>query len=277
MVRNVVRSLSLWIGIAGTTTLMYFVGAPIFLLTAPFDPLRRIGHWYATRWGRILCALNARWSVEVVGREKIPTDRPLVVVSNHQGVGDIIAVYFLDVHFKWISKAANFYVPCMGWFMFHAGYIPLHRGRKDSIRRCMDRARWYLDRGVSILFFAEGTRSKDGSVLPFKGGAFKLAVDGQFDILPLGIGGTRDALPKNTWRFNEERTPMKVVVGDVISTRGLGDGDVAALARRAREVVVALKAEADARIDAELGTAPAAAPNGVDRYEDPMLEARSSQ
>lgn len=251
------RSLYLWFGIAATTSVMYVVGAPIFLATYPFDPLRRVGHWYATRWGRILCALNNRWSVEVIGKEKIPQDRPLVVVCNHQGVGDIIAVYFMDLHFKWISKAANFYVPAMGWFMFHAGYIPLHRGRKDSIRRCMDRARWYLDRGVSILFFAEGTRSEDGKVKPFKPGAFKLAVDGQFDILPIGIGGTIDALPKNTWKFNEERTPMKVVVGDVISAKGLTDADVPALIERARQQVITLKAEADERIARELGTATA--------------------
>ncbi len=202
--------------------------------------------------------LNKRWSCEVIGRDKLPVGRPLVVVSNHQGIGDIMTVYHLDLHFKWISKAANFYVPCMGWFMFHAGYIPLRRGHKDSVRRCMDRARWYLDHGVSVLFFAEGTRSHDGAVQSFKPGAFKLALDGQFDILPIGIGGTMNAIPKHSWKFSEERTPMKVVVGDVISTKGLGEGDLEALMSRTRDVVVALKADADARIARELGSSPSA-------------------
>ncbi len=160
-------------------------------------------------------------------------------MSNHQGVGDIIAVYFLELQFKWISKASNFWVPCMGWFMFHAGYIPLHRGRKDSIRRTLERARHYLDRGISILFFAEGTRSKDGSVLPFKPGAFKVAIEGGFDILPIGIGGTSDALPKHSWKFPDEQTPMKLIVGDLISTKGLTESDIVELAKRAREVVIA--------------------------------------
>jgi 1-acyl-sn-glycerol-3-phosphate acyltransferase len=247
------RSLYIWFGIAFITTVMYVVGAPIFIATMAFDPLRKIGHWYATRWGRVMFVLNSRWKCEVIGQEKIPQDRPLVVVSNHQGIGDIMALYHLDLHYKWISKAVNFYVPCMGWFMFHAGYIPLHRGRKDSIRRCMDRARWYLDRGVSVLFFAEGTRSRDGVVLPFKPGAFKLAIDGQFDILPLGIGGTMNAIPKHSWKFSEERTPMKVVVGDVISTKGLGEDDMRTLIDRTRAIVVELKAEADRRIARELG------------------------
>jgi 1-acyl-sn-glycerol-3-phosphate acyltransferase len=253
-VSSIARSLFNWFSIAATTTAMYLAGAPIFLVTAPFDPLRKVGHWYATRWGRLLCALNSRWSVEVIGKERVPSDRPLVVVSNHQGVGDIIAVYFLDLQFKWISKASNFYVPFMGWFMFHAGYIPLRRGRRDSIRQCMERARWYLDRGVSILFFAEGTRSRDGRVLPFKPGAFKTAIEGKFDILPLGIGGTMNALPKHSWKFPDERTPMKVCVGEIISTKGLGDADLPALIERARAQVIALKAEADARIARELGS-----------------------
>jgi 1-acyl-sn-glycerol-3-phosphate acyltransferase len=278
-VGSVFRSLFNWWSIATTTSLMYVVGAPIFLVTAPFDPLRKVGHWYATRWGRLLCALNSRWSVEVVGADKIPNDRPVVIVSNHQGIGDIIAVYFLDLQFKWISKAANFYVPAMGWFMFHAGYIPLRRGRKDSIRRTLERARHYLDRGISILFFAEGTRSKDGSVLPFKPGAFKVAIEGGFDILPIGIGGTGDALPKHSWKFPDEQTPMKLVVGELISTKGLTESDIVGLAKRAREVVIGLKADADARIAQQLGRGDARgttngatpAPNGVDRGTTAVL------
>jgi len=255
-VRQSIRSFFIWLAIASITAGMYFVGAPIFLVTWPFDPLRKVGHWYATRWGRMMFHLNARWHCEAIGNEKIPKDRALVVVSNHQGIADIMAVYHLDLQYKWISKAANFFVPCMGWFMFHAGYIPLRRGRRDSIRRCMDRARWYLDRGISVLFFAEGTRSKDGVVLPFKPGAFKLAIDGQFDILPVGIGGTMNAIPKHSWKFSEERTPIKVIIGDPISTKGLGDDDLEDLMTRARERVIELKADADARIARELG-APA--------------------
>ena len=237
---------------------MYAVGAPLFLVSAPFDPDRKIGHWYATRWGRFIMALNERWSCEVVGGEKIPRDRALVVVSNHQGVGDIMVVYHLDLHFKWISKASNFFVPFMGWFMFHAGYIPLRRGRKNSIVMAMQRARRYLDRGVSVLFFPEGTRSPDGEVMPFKPGAFRLALDGHFDILPLGISGTHDAIPKNTWRFSEEKSPMKIVVGDVISTQGLGEADFDDLVARTRAAVIALKAEADARIEREIAARQAA-------------------
>lgn len=241
------RSIYIWVGIAVLTSAMYVVGLPLFLATMPFDPQRRIGHWYATWWGRIITKLNNRWSFEVIGQERIPQDRPMVVVANHQGMGDIMMAFCMDLHFKWISKASNFYVPCMGWFMYHAGYIPLRRGDKSSIVECMARARKYLDDGVSVLFFPEGTRSKDGEVQAFKAGAFKLAVEAQVDILPLGISGTANALPKHTWKFSNDRTEMRLLVGDIISTRGLTEADLPRLIAETRQRVIALKAELEGR------------------------------
>jgi 1-acyl-sn-glycerol-3-phosphate acyltransferase len=237
------RSIYIWVGIAVLTTAMYVVGLPMFLLTMPFDPQRRIGHWYATHWARMITGLNSRWSFAVIGQERIPQNRPMVVVSNHQGMGDIMMAYCMDLHFKWISKAANFYVPCMGWFMFHAGYIPLRRGEKSSIVKCMARARQYLDDGVSVLFFPEGTRSKDGAVKEFKPGAFKLAIEAGADILPLAIAGTANALPKHTWKFSDEPTAMRMLVGDVVSTRGMTEEDVPRLSAMVRGMIIGLKHE----------------------------------
>jgi 1-acyl-sn-glycerol-3-phosphate acyltransferase len=241
------RSIYIWVGIAVLTSVMYVIGAPLFLTTMWFDPQRKIGHWYAQRWGRIITKLNNRWSFEVVNPEKIPRKRAMVVVSNHQGMGDIMMAFCMDLHFKWISKAANFYVPCMGWFMYHAGYIPLRRGNKTSVLRCMARARKYLDEGVSVLFFPEGTRSRDGEVKDFKAGAFKLAIDGQVDILPLAITGTANALPKNTWKFSNVETAMRLIVGEPISTKGMTDADMQRLIAETRETVIALKDELEGR------------------------------
>jgi 1-acyl-sn-glycerol-3-phosphate acyltransferase len=241
------RSIYIWVGIAVLTSLMYVVGAPLFIATMAFDPQRKIGHWYAQRWGRLITKLNNRWSFEVVNPEQIPQNKPMVVVANHQGMGDIMMAFCMDLHFKWISKAANFYVPCMGWFMYHAGYIPLRRGSKTSVLQCMARARKYLDDGVSVLFFPEGTRSKDGEVKDFKAGAFKLAIEGKVDILPLAITGTANALPKHTWKFSNEPTAMRLIVGDVISTQGMTEADLPRLMAETRERVIALKDELDGR------------------------------
>jgi 1-acyl-sn-glycerol-3-phosphate acyltransferase len=245
--KRVLRSIYLWVAIALLTTGMYIVGLPLFLITMPFDRKRAIGHWYAQRWGRMILRLNPLWTIEVRGNHRIPPHKPLVVISNHQGVGDIMMSFCLELHFKWISKASNFYVPFMGWFMFHAGYIPLVRGNKDSIVKCMARAREYLDQGVSVLFFPEGTRSKDGEIQPFKQGAFRLAIEAGCDILPVAITGTCESLPKNTWLFPEEKTTMKILVGDTIPVRGYSEGNLDQLVARCRETVVALKDELDGR------------------------------
>jgi 1-acyl-sn-glycerol-3-phosphate acyltransferase len=244
---QVLRSLYIWTSIGLGTALMYVAALPVFLVTAPIDRRRAFGHWYAQRWGRMILKLNNRWSTEVRGQDRIPKGKPLVVVANHQGMGDIMMAFCMDLHFKWISKAANFYVPCMGWFMYHAGYIPLRRGDKSSILKCMARARWYLDHGVSVLFFPEGTRSKDGEVQSFKAGAFKLAIEAGVDILPLGITGTANALPKHTWKFSDERTPMRMLVGDVISTKGMTSADQDRLIEMSREAVIALKDDLEGR------------------------------
>jgi len=244
---QILRSAFIWFSIAFGTACMYFAVLPIFIITMPFDRKRRFGHWYAQVWGRGILKLNNRWTTEVQRAEKIPPRKPMVVIANHQGMGDIMMAFTLPLHFKWISKAANFYVPFMGWFMYHAGYIPLVRGRKDSVERCMARAREYLDMGVSVLFFPEGTRSHDGVVKPFKKGAFKLALDAGVDILPLAISGTLDALPKGTWKFSNDYTTMSILVGDLIPTAGLGEDDLDELIDRSREAVVALKDELDGR------------------------------
>src|SRR5579862_612077 len=244
---QVLRSIYIWTAIATQLAIMYAIGLPIFLLTMWFDKTRRIGHWYAQMWGRGVLKINNRWSTEVLHGERIPKKRPMVVISNHQGMGDIMMAFCLDLHFKWISKSTNFYVPFMGWFMYHAGYIPLVRGRRSSIERCMRRAREYLDMGVSVLFFPEGTRSHDGVVKPFKPGAFKLALEAGCDILPLGISGTLNALPKGTWLFGNDHVKMRIAAGEPISTQGMTEDDLGRLMAMSRDAVVALKDELDGK------------------------------
>jgi 1-acyl-sn-glycerol-3-phosphate acyltransferase len=243
--RQALRSIYIWSAVALLTAGMYLLGSPVFILLGPFDRKRHFGHWWAQRWGRLILKINNRWTSEVLHGERIPRGRALVVVANHQGMGDIMMSFCLDLHFKWISKAANFYVPFMGWFMYHAGYIPVVRGRRDSIEKCMAKARWWLEQGVSVLFFPEGTRSEDGVVKPFKAGAFRLAIESGCDILPCGISGTLHALPKGTWKHSDDYTTMRLLVGEPIPVAGYHVDDVEALTARARGAVIALKDELD--------------------------------
>ncbi len=240
------RSLYLWGGIFGLTSTMYILGLPLFILTWPFDRTKHFGHLYATFWGRAILKMNTRLRVDVRNIDRIPKDRALVIVSNHQGMGDNMMAYCLGTHFKWISKKSNFYIPFMGWFMFHAGYIPLERRNKKSIARALEASRDYLLKGVSVLMFPEGTRTRTGEILPFKPGAFQLAIETGCDILPVAITGTMNALPNDTWLYSDEYHDLRMNVGAPISVAGLGLKDVNVLMERSRDAVVGLKAELDA-------------------------------
>jgi 1-acyl-sn-glycerol-3-phosphate acyltransferase len=244
--RDYVRSFFIWAGIAGLTAMMFppgMVMAAVAWLCG--DRTARFGHWWATLWGKGIIKINPAWSCTVEGQ--VPAGKHYVIVANHESMGDIMVAFHLDTHFKWFAKAILFQVPFMGWHMTLAGYIPVKRGHSSSVRGAMARARRWLDRGVSVVFFPEGTRSRDGNVQPFKQGAFRLALEAQVDLLPVAITGTRDALPKHSFRFARERCPMRALVGEPIPVAGLDERDLQGLMDHARDEVVALKDRLEGR------------------------------
>jgi 1-acyl-sn-glycerol-3-phosphate acyltransferase len=116
-----------------------------------------------------------------------------------------------------------------------AGDIPLQRGFGPSALEAMERCRTSLRHRVSVVFFPEGTRSPDGRMLPFKDGAFRLAIEAGVPILPLAVAGTRTALPKHDWRFNPARAIVEVL--PPIDTAGLTLEDLPALKERVRATI----------------------------------------
>lgn len=120
----------------------------------------------------------------------------VLYVCNHQSWIDIYALMWLGIPLKFLSKPEILLIPVCGWAMTSIGCIPVYRDRPgDIIQRCSAR----VHGGSSIFFFAEGTRSKDGSVGPFKAGAFKIAVEEQAAIIPLTVCGTGDMMPPNSF------------------------------------------------------------------------------
>jgi 1-acyl-sn-glycerol-3-phosphate acyltransferase len=239
-----VKSALIWAGIGGITIAEYPFCAITSLLASPLDRTRAVGHWWATRWGRWCLKVNPAWSC-TFDQTRLPRDRHFVIVANHESMGDILVAFHMDHHFKWIAKEVIFKVPFMGWFMHQAGYIPLRRGDKDSVVKCMETARAWLRKGVSVLFFPEGTRSPDGAVRDFKPGAFRLAIETGVDILPVAITGTKDSLPKHSWRFSSQKSALRGLVGDPISVQGLTADDLPALMDRTRDAIVVLKNRLD--------------------------------
>jgi len=137
---------------------------------------------------------------------------------------------------KWLSKAELFRIPIMGWMMWLVGDIPVKRGFGPSALEAMERCRRALDNHVSVMIFPEGTRSRTSELLPFKDGAFRLAIEAGVPILPLAVSGTGTALRKHDWRFG--RSDAEVRVLEPVETAGLTLDNIPELKARVRRTIV---------------------------------------
>jgi 1-acyl-sn-glycerol-3-phosphate acyltransferase len=206
------------------------------LVTAPFDRGRYITGYIFRRIGPVMATLNPLWRFRYSGTMPADPRRPFVVVSNHESFADILLISHLPWEMKWLSKAELFRIPVMGWMMWLAGDIPVWRGFGPSAVEALARCREALRNRVSVMIFPEGTRSKTAELLPFKDGAFRLAVEAGVPILPLALSGTGTALRKHDWRFG--RSVAEVRVLEPIETAGLTLADVPQLKARVREMIV---------------------------------------
>ena len=191
-----VLSLLFWLFIVVSSLLLFPVAALIWGATVLFDRRLVVLHQFTCFWASLYSWLNPVWRVRIEGREKIRPHTAYVMVANHQSLLDILVMFRLFVHFKWVSKIENFRVPAIGWNMSLNRYIKLRRGDRASVERMMQACEATIAAGNSIMMFPEGTRSVDGKLKEFKRGAFTLAQANKVPILPIVIHGTADALPK---------------------------------------------------------------------------------
>jgi 1-acyl-sn-glycerol-3-phosphate acyltransferase len=217
---------------------VYFVGAvALWLITLPFDRNGLVLHLYSCFWAMTYVYLNPGWRFRVDHRDRLPWRGPAVLVSNHQSAGDILVLFGLFRPYKWVSRASTFKAPFLGWNMSLNRYVRLVRGDKDSIAAMMATCEWWLDRGVPVLLFAEGTRSPDGEVKAFKDGAFRLSIAKGCPVIPIVVEGTGQTLPKNALDVRPRANLIVSVLEPV--QPGPFSGDVAALREHVREQIVA--------------------------------------
>lgn len=189
-------SLYFWCGLFLFSAVLFPFSFVIWLLTVLFDRRLFILHKYTCLWSTIVLSLNPIWKIRVTGKDKIGKGVTYVMVSNHQSGLDIIVLYKLWVHFKWVAKRSIYYYPFLGWNMWLNKYIALDRGKNSSMRKMMADVDKTLKSGNSVMIFPEGTRSRTGKLQPFKTGAFHLAQQAQVPILPIAISGTFNAVKK---------------------------------------------------------------------------------
>lgn len=218
-----------WFAIVVVLLVGFVIQALLALVTLPFDRRRYLCGRFFRLVGVTAAKLNPSWQFAVAGPLPRAVAGRTVVVSNHASQADPFLISFLPWEMKWLSKQVLFRIPVVGWMMWLAGDIPVKRGSTASAGDAMRRCKEWLDKGVPVMIFPEGTRSIDGGLLPFKDGAFRLAVDTGAQILPIAVDGTRDALPKHSWHFGKAQA--RVAVGQPIEVQGRSADELKSLAR----------------------------------------------
>jgi 1-acyl-sn-glycerol-3-phosphate acyltransferase len=211
----------------------------IRLVTARSDPGRYAVGLLFRKIAVVTAVLNPLWTFRRSGTPPDDPRRPYVVIANHESFADILLISHLPWEMKWLSKAELFRIPFLGWLMRLAGDIPVKRGEGRSAVEALQACRKVLAGKVSVMIFPEGTRSATGEMLPFKDGAFRLAIDTGVPILPLALAGTGPALPKRGFLLG--RSVAEVRVLDPIETTGLTSKDVPALRDTVRAKIVAAR------------------------------------
>ncbi|MFC1669001.1 lysophospholipid acyltransferase family protein [Spirochaetota bacterium] len=167
----------------------------------------------------------------------VKNDRSYIIIANHQSLFDGLAIALtLKNQFRWIAKKELKWVPLFGYALYATRNIFVDRSNLKKSIESINRGFQRLPGDVSILFFAEGSRSGDGKVKEFKKGGFFMAVENGIPILPITVNGSRKVLKKGDSAFNSG--PIEVVVGDVIETAGLNTDDLDDLIKKTRDIII---------------------------------------
>jgi 1-acyl-sn-glycerol-3-phosphate acyltransferase len=222
----------------GLTVLAYLPVMAVSSVRHRNDPSQRMPGRWMRRLGRTAGRLTPLWHFEVEGQA--PSDigsRPYVVVANHESTADPFLLSWLPWDMRWVAKEELFRPPLTGWAMRLGGDIKLRRGKGDSVRAMMKECERALAAGIPVMLFPEGTRSTDGKLLPFKDGAFRLAITAGVPVLPIALAGTHQMRPKHSAWFGRARACAKIL--EPIPTEGLGSSDIHALRDQCREAIAA--------------------------------------
>jgi len=193
-------------------------------------------HKVARIWARVLLAIS-NVKVRVIGRELLEEERPYIFMSNHQSDFDIfIILAHLPGQFRWIAKKELFRIPVFGRAMKNAGYIEIDRQHHQRALQNLAEAARRIREGKAVMSFPEGTRSKDGTVKPFKKGMFHLALEARVPIVPITIIGAAEIMPKRSLKINPGRITM--VIDKPIDVHDYTDASRPELMERVRGIII---------------------------------------
>ncbi|MFN7135813.1 MAG: lysophospholipid acyltransferase family protein [Myxococcales bacterium] len=242
---------SVW---AGTTAVGLTGGlAPVVSALSLKDPRNAdpVLHFWARQ---MLKAADVRAIAH--GLENVPAEGQCVLVCNHQSHFDALMLFaHIHKHMRFVAKSDLFKIPIFGQAMRLAGNLRVDRSGSEKDRETLRKAADAVRERVSIVFFAEGTRSEGGELLPFKKGAAMLAIQAGVPVVPVAVAGTYDILPKHTLRIRGGQRAA-LFVGRPLPTSGLSGDDRDRLTAETYDAVRALLRQANAAIGRDAGETP---------------------
>ncbi|MGB2247777.1 MAG: lysophospholipid acyltransferase family protein [Alcanivorax sediminis] len=212
------------------------------LALVPFLPADRVARYTAVPWAK-LCLLYSGVRVDVYGRHHLEPGQSYVVVANHLSQFDIFVLYgYLGMDFRWVMKHELRKVPIIGICCEKLGHIFINRSDQQAAIASLNAARARLNNGASVLFFPEGTRSRNGQLKPFKKGAFKMAQDLQLPVLPVTLNGTFEILSPGTIRLQPGHQ-ASLTLHAPLPVRGHDEAELLKLMTLSHEAIAAPLAE----------------------------------
>ena len=207
------------------------------LVSSLFERHGHFAHACARAWSWLILKTTGV-EVDVAGLEKLTPGTTYIFVSNHQSIYDTPVVFdSLPYQLRIIAKESLAKFPVLGWHLRRGGHLFVDRRDPDRAG-ILKRWRALVSEGLSLIIYAEGTRSGDGHVARFKAGSFLLAIQAGLPIVPLSIIGTRAVMPKG--RLRTEPAHVKLVVHDPIQPPVIAEPtvrDAKELAERVHDIV----------------------------------------
>jgi 1-acyl-sn-glycerol-3-phosphate acyltransferase len=209
------------------------VSAGVLAVTITRD--RDLFYRWQRHWARSLfrvCGIE----LEVSGQEHMQPGQPYVIIANHSSYMDVPALFAaLPIPPQFIAKRELVRIPFVGAALRWGRHILIERGSRTSARDSLEQAAQHVRNGAAVLVFPEGTRSTGSEIAQFKTGAFRLAKQGNAAILPVGITGTREVLPKHGRLLYPHR--IRVRIGSPLSASEVLDNDLKTTSRKGRALV----------------------------------------
>ena len=187
-------------------------------------------------WSRVWLAASGT-KLEIEGAENIDPNRSYVVVANHLSALDIMACLLaVPLPIRFLAKKELFRVPVLAQGMRMVGIIEVDREARGAVHSEVNRqSRELIEKGRSLIIYAEGTRPRNGVMKPFKKGAFTMAISSGLPVLPLSIHGSYEAWPPGTPLVRGG--VITVVLDKPIETDGMTTSDTGDLRDQVREVI----------------------------------------